>query len=103
MRRYVTGLLTAISTLILTTSTALAASSSSGIDPGVRIGQWIYTNVAALFAPLIAAMALYYLAKRQMTQFLGFAAFAVVVALFVFAGTEFKDAAVGLAKWVIGR
>ncbi|MDB4895765.1 MAG: hypothetical protein JWN15_2027 [Firmicutes bacterium] len=108
MRRFVTGLLASVSTLILTAGIALAdpsspAGSGSGLDPGVNIGTWISTNVAALFAPIVAAIALYYLVKRQMTQFLGFAAFAVIVALFVFAGGAFKDAAVGLAKWVIGR
>lgn len=79
------------------------ASSRAAVNPGVRIGEWIYTNVTALFAPLLAVMALYYLAKRQFTQFLSFAVFAVLVALFVYAGSDFKDAALSLSKWVIGR
>lgn len=97
----------AVIALLLTTSAALAnpnsPTSGGGINPGVRIGEWIYNNVAALFAPLLAVMALYYLARRQFTQFLSFAVFAVIAALFIFGGSEFKDAAVGLAKWVIGR
>ncbi|HYG60256.1 MAG TPA: hypothetical protein VD902_19480, partial [Symbiobacteriaceae bacterium] len=81
--------------------TALAATTT--VNPGQRIGEWVYTNVTALFAPLLAVVAIYYLAKRQFTQFLSFAAFAVIASLFIFGGAEFKDAAVGLAKWVIGK
>lgn len=106
MRRIWSGVLAAIITLPLTASIALAEPSTStggGINPGVRIGEWVYNNVAALFAPLLAVVAIYYLAKRQFTQFLSFAVFAVIAALFIFAGSDFKDAAVGLAKWVIGR
>lgn len=107
MRRLVTGLFASLATLTLTAGVALAdpntAGSGGGVNPGVRIGEWIYTNVAALFAPLMAVMALYYLAKRQFTQFLSFAVFAVIAALFIFAGADFKDAATNLAKWVIGR
>lgn len=84
---------------LLPAATALAAP----VNPGVKIGEWITTNVTALFAPLLAVIALYYLAKRQFTQFISFAAFAVIVSLFVFAGAEFKDAAVNLSKWIIGR
>lgn len=75
----------------------------AGINPGERLGEWIYQNVTALFAPILAAVSIYYLAKRQFTRFLSFAAFAVVVSLFVYGGTEFKDAAVNLSKWIIGR
>lgn len=73
------------------------------INPGVKIAEWVMTNVTALFAPLLAAVAIYYLAKRQFTRFLSFAVFAVVAAVFIFAGDSFKDAAVGLGKWVIGK
>lgn len=108
MRRVFASLITTLTTLVLTAGMALAtpnspATSGGGVNPGIRIGDWIYRNVAALFAPLLAVMAIYYLAKRQFTQFLSFAVFAIIAALFIFAGTEFKDAAVGLAKWVIGR
>lgn len=107
MRRLSTGFLTMAATWLLTAGVALAdpnsPASESGMNPGVRIGEWIYSNVVALFAPLLAVMAIYYLAKRQFTQFLSFAVFAVIAALFIFAGTEFKDAAVGLSKWIIGR
>lgn len=102
MRRYVNTLVASASVLLVTAGTALA-SAAGGVNPGVRIGDWIYRNVAALFAPLLAVMAIYYLAKRQFTQFLSFAVFAVIAALFIFAGSEFKDAAVSLAKWVIGK
>lgn len=73
------------------------------VNPGVKIAEWVMTNVTALFAPLLAAVALYYLAKRQFTRFLSFAVFAVVAAIFIFAGSTFKDAAVGLGRWVIGQ
>lgn len=82
---------------------ASAFAAEAPVNPGVRIGEWLYTNVTALFAPILAIIALYFLAKRQFTQFISFAVFAVLVSLFVFAGSDFKDSAVGLAKWIIGR
>ncbi len=92
---------------------ALAAAASGpyaapgqvggGINPGDRIGAWVTHNVSALFAPLLGVIGLYYLARRQFTQFLSFAVFAVIVSLFIYGGTEFKDSAVSLAKWVIGK
>jgi hypothetical protein len=106
MRQILAHLFFTVTSLTLTAGIALADptdTANAGINPGVRIGQWIYENVTALFAPLLAVVALYYLAKRQFTQFLSFAVFAVIAALFIFAGGEFKDAAVGLVKWVIGR
>jgi hypothetical protein len=107
MRRLLRTLMASVSALLLTAGVALAdtnsAATGGGVNPGVRIGDWVFNNVAALFAPLLAVMAIYYLAKRQFTQFLSFAVFAVIASLFIFAGAEFKDAAVGLAKWVIGR
>lgn len=107
MRRLFTDLVTAAVTLFLSAGVAFAGpdsgTSGGGVNPGVRIGEWLYTNVTALFAPLLAVVALYYLAKRQFTQFLSFAVFAVIAALFIFAGNEFKDAAVGLGKWIVGK
>jgi hypothetical protein len=108
MRRLWTSILTTVSAFCFTAGVALAAdpntpADAGGVNPGVRIGDWVYRNVAALFAPLLAVMALYYLAKRQFTQFLSFAVFAIIAALFIFAGGDFKDAAVGLSKWIIGR
>jgi hypothetical protein len=94
---------TAVGALLVTLVLPAATAFAEPVNPGVRIGEWIYTNVTALFAPLLAAVALYFLAKRQFTQFLSFAVFAVLVAIFVFAGADFKDAAVGLGKWIIGR
>gem|GEM_PF-3194827 len=107
MKRAFAGLVTGVLGLLLTAGEAFADTNSAGaggeFNPGIRIGEWVTTNVAALFAPLLAGVSLYYLAKRQFTQFLSFAAFAVVAALFIFAGSDFKDAAVNLARWVIGR
>lgn len=82
---------------------AQGAAEGPGVDPGVRIGTWLQRNVAALFAPLLAAGALYHLVKRQFTQFLSFAVFAALASLFVFGASEFKDAAVAFVRWVIGR
>jgi hypothetical protein len=93
----------ALTALALTAAPALAAGEPATINPGVRIGQWVTTNVSALFAPLLAAVAIYYLAKRQFTRFLSFAVFAVIAAFFIFAGDQFKDVAVGLARWVMGQ
>ena len=97
-------LLTVALVLLIAAVPAWAAGAeASGVNPGVRIGQWIQYNVAALFAPLIGLIALYYLLRRQFTKFLAFACFAVLVALFIFAGNDFKDAAVTFGRWIIGR
>lgn len=102
MRRLFHGLCFGLGASLLTGSVALAAGEAS-VNPGVRIGEWLYANVTALFAPILAIFALYYLAKRQFTQFISFAVFAMLAALFVFAGADFKDAALNLARWIIGR
>lgn len=99
MVRKLAGLGVLLSSWSLMAGVALA----SPVDPGVRIGEWVYRNVTALFAPLLAVMAIYFLAKRQMTQFISFAIFAVVAALFIYGGEAFTDAAVDLAKWIIGQ
>lgn len=89
--------------LLTLAGTALADGPvGGGINPGVQIGLWIQHNVAGLFAPILGAVALYYLVRRQFTRFLSFSAFAVLVALFVFAGDAIKDAAISLGRWVIG-
>lgn len=91
-------------TLLTLASTALAEGPvGGGINPGAQIGQWIQHNVAGLFVPILGAVALYYLVRRQFTRFLSFMAFAVFVALFVFAGDAVKDASVSFGRWVIGR
>ncbi len=106
MRRLWTTLSVAAGSLFLTMGTALAdpnQANSSTINPGVRIGEWIYTNVTALFAPILAVIATYYLVKREFTKFLSFAVFAVLAALLIFAGSDFKDSALALSKWIIGK
>jgi hypothetical protein len=106
LRRIVRSAVASLALISMTTTLALAdpnTPTDPGVNPGVRIGDWIYRNVTALFAPLLAVVAIYYLAKRQFTQFLSFAVFAVIAALFIFAGADFKDAAVGLVKWIIGK
>ncbi|HYF95150.1 MAG TPA: hypothetical protein VD969_23315 [Symbiobacteriaceae bacterium] len=95
--------LAAISLVILTASVAAAAADPTTVNPGVKIGQWVYENVAALFAPILAAVSLYYLAKRQFTKFISFAAFAILAALLIFGANEFKDFGVSLGKWFIAK
>lgn len=99
MRRLWTSLATVAATLSLP-AVALAADP---VMPGEKIASWVTRNVTALFVPLLAVMALYYLLKRQFTQFLSFAIFALIAALFIFAGAEVKDAMVSLAKFFIGK
>ena len=81
----------------------LAAADADVFNPGVRVAEWLQHNVAALFAPVLAIIAIYYLIKRQFTQFISFAVFATLVSLFVFGAGDFKDAALGFTRWVIGR
>lgn len=78
-------------------------SDGSGVDPGIKIGGWLQRNVAALFAPILAIVAIYYLVKRQFTQFISFAVFAAIAALFVFGAGDFKDIALSFTRWVLGR
>lgn len=91
--------------LLLAASTALADGTTGdpGINPGVRLGEWLQRNVTALFAPILAVVAIYYLARRQFTRFLSFAVFAVAASLFIFGAGEFKDAALSFTRWVLGR
>jgi len=105
LRRFLATGLTAALTLGVFAVPALADSTSDdpGFNPGVRIGTWLEKNVAAIFAPVLAIIAIYYLIKRQFTQFISFAVFAAIVALFVFAAGDFKDAALSFTRWILGR
>lgn len=109
MRRFAAAVLLAFMICAVLAGPALAdpndaaAAEGTAVNPGVRIGQWIQENVTALFPPLLALIAVYYLVKREFSQFIGFAVFATIVALFVYAGDAFKDAAVSLSRWVIGK
>jgi hypothetical protein len=100
-RRRMFALISGFSLLI--SATVAEATGESTVNPGVKIGQWVFENVAALFAPVLAAVSLYYLAKRQFTKFISFAAFAVLAALLIFGSTEFKDFGVTLGKWFISK
>lgn len=91
-----------VAAMLMPAATAMAAPAAAPINPGERIGQWITSNVGALFIPVLAVVSIYYLAKRQFTQFISFAVFAVLVSLFVFAGDSFKDMAINLSRWIIG-
>ncbi|MDF2630930.1 MAG: hypothetical protein K0R39_4761 [Symbiobacteriaceae bacterium] len=100
MKQRIARLTAAVAALVMPAATAFAADAP--INPGERIGQWITSNVGALFIPILGVVSIYYLAKRQFTQFISFAVFAVIVSLFVFAGDSFKDMAVSLSRWIIG-
>lgn len=102
IRNILPTVLAALLTWGLWAAPALADTSTDGgpgVEPGVRIGAWLQRNVAALFAPILAIIALYYLVKRQFTQFLSFAVFAAIAALFIFGAGEFKDAALSFVHW----
>lgn len=93
----------ALVTTVLAAAPALAADGDPGINPGVRIGQWIYTNVTALFAPILAGVAIYYLVKRQFTKFLAFAVFAAFASFLIFGADQFKNVALSFSKWAFGQ
>jgi len=106
MRRiWLTALTTGL--LLLGPTTAALADSATGdgpgFNPGLRLADWLQRNVAAIFAPVLAVVAIYYLVRRQFTAFLSFAVFAGAVSLFVFAAGDFKDVALGFTRWVLGR
>jgi putative effector of murein hydrolase LrgA (UPF0299 family) len=101
MKQRIVRLTALVAAMLMPAATAMAAEAAP-INPGERIGQWITSNVGALFIPILAVVSIYYLAKRQFTQFISFAVFAVLVSLFVFAGDSFKDMAVNLSRWIIG-
>lgn len=82
---------------------APALADDPGINPGVKLGSWLYNNVTALFAPILAAVAIYYLVKRQFTKFLAFGIFAALAAFLIFGASDFKDIAVSFTKWAFGK
>jgi hypothetical protein len=101
-RRLVSAAILALVLVIAVASVALADGAVAP-NPGMKLGQWITDNVTALFAPVLAAVSLYYLAKRQFTKFLSFAVFAAAVTLLVFATGDFKDFAINIGKWVLSK
>ncbi|AYK59829.1 hypothetical protein NYE34_21370 [Bacillus sp. FSL R5-0418] len=58
---------------------------------GENAQSWLGDQVGALFIVIIAAVAIYYLVKREFSKFVGFAVFAAFVSIFVFAGENIKD------------
>lgn len=58
---------------------------------GENIQNWFGTQIGALFLVIIGAVAIYFLVKRQFSQFVGFFVFALIVSVFVFAPDTVKS------------
>ncbi|OXT15222.1 hypothetical protein B9K06_22185 [Bacillus sp. OG2] len=69
---------------------------------GENIQEWFSTQIGALFLVIIGAVAIYFLVKREFSKFVGFAVFAMVVAVFVFTPDSVKDLGSKLWETVFG-
>lgn len=58
---------------------------------GENIQAWFSTQIGALFMVIIGAVAIYFLVRREFSKFVGFALFAMVVGVFVFAPDNVRD------------
>ncbi|MFS0728377.1 hypothetical protein [Paenibacillus sp. 1P07SE] len=58
---------------------------------GENLQNELSTQVGALFLLIIAALAIYFLAKREFSRFIGFFVFALFVSVFVFFPENIKD------------
>ena len=69
---------------------------------GENIQHWFSTQVGALFLVIIGAIAIYYLVKREFSNFVGFAIFAMIVGVFVFTPDFVKELGSKLWATVFG-
>ncbi|MCM3006856.1 hypothetical protein [Priestia koreensis] len=58
---------------------------------GENIQEWFSVQIGALFFVVIGAMAIFFLAKREFSRFVGFAVFALIVGVFVFTPESVKS------------
>jgi hypothetical protein len=52
---------------------------------GENFQSWFATQVGAVFLVAIGALAIFFLVRREFSRFVGFAIFAMIVGVFVFA------------------
>jgi hypothetical protein len=69
---------------------------------GENIQTWFSTQIGALFMVIIGALAIYFLIKREFSRFVGFAVFAMLVGVFVFAPESVKNLGTTLWDTVFG-
>lgn len=71
----------ALAVLLMWPSVAMAAAPM----PGQNLTNRIQQNITGAFPVVLAVVSLFYLVKRAFAAFIGFAVFAVIVAVFVYA------------------
>lgn len=65
---------------------AVASSHLTGSPmPGRNLWDWLSANILGAFPVILAGVSLYYLVRRAFSAFMGFAIFACLVAIFVYA------------------
>lgn len=69
---------------------------------GSNLQDWFSGEVGALFMVIIGAVAIFYLVKREFSKFAGFAIFAMIVSIFVFAPESIKKLGKSLWSTVFG-
>jgi hypothetical protein len=95
-------MITCVIILILIPCTMVGAAGPDW-NPGVRFGEWLDQNIKGVFPGLIGAIAVFFLVKRQVAAFIGFACFALVVALFVFSPDMIKNIGTEFGGWLFGN
>lgn len=69
---------------------------------GENIQAWFSTQIGALFMVIIGAVAIYFLVRREFSRFVGFALFAMIVGVFVFAPDSVQNLGSRLWATVFG-
>ncbi|MGM9988166.1 MAG: hypothetical protein ACI35O_13190 [Bacillaceae bacterium] len=73
-----------------------------GVTFGQNLQNWLTGEIGAIFLIIIGGVAIYYLAKREFSKFIGFALFAMLVGVFVFRPTLIKDLGIKLFDVLVG-
>lgn len=80
MKQRVAVAATAVLALLMVPTLALADAPM----PGKNLWDWVSQNIIGAFPVILAVVSLFYLIKRAFAQFIGFAVFAALVAVFVY-------------------
>lgn len=69
--------------------------------PGANLWAWLSANVLGAFPVILAVISLYYLVRRAFTQFISFAIFALLVAVFVYSPDIIKAFGIRLGQTIL--
>lgn len=81
---------------------ALADNHLTGAPmPGRNLWDWLSANILGAFPVILAVVSLVYLVRRAFAAFMGFAVFASIVAVFVYAPDVIQTFGVSLGKLIL--